>query len=65
MSDIKFVLNIRANEGYNADQVESFTTVGDLKSLLEGYDDDVEVITHNLNNQYGANYGVVVDTEEA
>ena len=62
---VKLVLNISANEGYKFDQVNSCVTVGELKDWLESYDDDVEIVTNDINNQYGANIGVLVGCEEA
>lgn len=55
----KLVLEINANEGYSIDQVRGRITVGDLKRYLEDVDDDVEIVTKDLNNSYGANWGVV------
>lgn len=61
---MKVELQIRANEGYSAGDVQGVMTVGNLRRLLEYYDDDDMVITNNLNNRYGANYGVVVGVSE-
>ncbi len=60
----KLVLTIRANEGYSIDQVRGRVTVGDLKRYLEDVEDDVEIVTHDLNNGYGADWGVVCDYNE-
>ena len=58
---MKLALRIRANKGYNADQAaESGTiTVGELRELLEGLDDDAEIVTLDLSNGYGAKWGVI------
>lgn len=56
---MKVILNIRSNEGYSADQVESRLSVGELKDALEEFDDDAEVIVFNESNRYGANYGIL------
>ena len=64
---MKVILKIRANEGYSPEQVgeeHNLTTVGELKEWLEGYDDDAEIVTDNVNNRYGANYGRIVDCYE-
>ena len=54
---------IHSNEGYAADQVRGRITVGELKDMLEGYDDDVEIVTYDLNNSRGASYGTI-DADE-
>ena len=61
---VKLVLSIQANEGYSIDQVRSHVTVGDLKRYLEDMPDDAEVVTHDLNNRYGADWGKVCDYYE-
>ena len=55
----KLVLEIRANEGYSIKQVRGRITVGDLRTYLEDFDDDMEIVTKDLNNSYGADWGVV------
>ena len=60
----KLVLEIKANEGYNINQVSGRITVGDLKRYLEDVDDDMEIVTKDLNNSYGADWGVVCDYYE-
>ncbi len=62
----KLILNINANRGYNASQIEArhTLTVGELKSILEGYDDDTPIITKNLDNALGANFGEVRDCDD-
>ena len=60
----KLVLTIRANEGYSIDQVRGRVTVGDLKRHIEDTDDDVEIVTNDLNNSRGANWGIVCDYSE-
>ena len=55
-------LYIQANEGYDASQAterRSTMTVGELKSVLEDLDDEMEIITYDRNNTYGASYGIV------
>lgn len=59
----KIILKIKANEGYNADQVaerNSLMTVGELKDLLEGFDDSDEIVIQDLNNDYGASFGSII-----
>lgn len=53
---MKIILEIYGARGYSKDQVKGIT-VGELKEMLEGYDDDVEIITHDESNSYGASYG--------
>ena len=58
-------LEIRANEGYCAvDAMNRCLTVGELRQLLEGIDDDVRIVTKDLNNPRGANWGTTVDVYE-
>ena len=59
------ILNIKANEGYEPEQVENARciTVGELKEWLEQFDDDEKIITKDLNNKYGADYGIICDCE--
>ena len=58
---MKLALRIKANEGYNAEQAaENGTiTVGELRELLEGLEDDAEIVTLDLSNGYGARWGVI------
>ena len=60
----KLVLEIKANEGYSIKQVRGRITVGDLRTYLEDFDDDMEIVTKDLNNSYGADWGVVCDYYE-
>ena len=56
------ILKIRSNEGYAPDQVTErhcAMTVGDLRRLLEDYDDDLQIVTDDENNSRGANYGLI------
>ena len=58
---MKLTLDIRANEGYCAADAARYTiTVGELRAMLEGYDDDVQIVTRDLNNPRGADYGAIV-----
>lgn len=62
----KIKLEIYGADGYSAEQVRSIT-VGDLKAMLEDYEDDVEIVTHDETNRYGASYGRIIkitDIEE-
>lgn len=58
----KIGLRILANAGYSASQVKG-VTLGELKEfideLIEDYDEDMEVITIDDGNRYGANYGKI------
>ena len=54
-------LDIRANEGYcAADAARHTITVGELRAMLEDYDDDVRIVSRDLNNPRGADYGAIV-----
>ena len=60
---MKLTLDIRANEGYStADAcLDGYTiTVGELRAMMEGYDDDVQIFTNDLNNRRGAHFGRIV-----
>lgn len=59
---MKIALRIRSNEGYNAEQAterHKTITVKDLREALEGFDDDTEIVTLDLNNSYGADWGII------
>ena len=56
----KIQLEINGATGYGAEQVNSIT-VGELKEMLEYYDDDVEIVTHDGTNRYGASYGKIIE----
>ncbi len=56
---MKYELHIKANEGYAADQVRHTVTAGDLREMLEGLNDEDEIVTRDLNNQRGASFGSV------
>lgn len=56
----KIQLEINGATGYGAEQVNSIT-VGELKEMLEYYDDDVEIVTHDVTNRYGASYGKIIE----
>lgn len=60
---MKLQLEIRANEGYSADQVKEIT-VSDLKEMLAWYDDEDTIVLYDQNNRRGACYGVIWDIEE-
>ena len=58
-------LEIRANEGYCAtDVMHRCLTVGELRDMLEGVDDDVRIVTLDCNNPRGAKYGTACDIYE-
>lgn len=56
-------MEIRASEGYAADQIKTIT-VGELKEMLEYYEDEDEIVLHDNSNRYGAAYGRILDIEE-
>ncbi len=55
---MKVLLEIYANRGYGSDQIKGMT-IGELKEMLESYDDDLEIVTHDESNRYGASYGQI------
>ena len=56
---MKSFLSISARrEGYAVDQISNTMTVGELKRLLEDYDEDMEVYIRNDN---GYNYGGITE----
>ena len=52
----KLILEIYGARGYSKNQVRGLT-VGELREMLEGYEDDVQIVTHDESNSYGASYG--------
>lgn len=63
---MKIALRIRSNEGYDAEQAterHNTLTVRDLREALEGYEDDTEIVTLDLNNRYGADWGIIARGE--
>lgn len=62
MSDHTFaVMNVSANRGYAADQVESRMTLGALLEEIENaigmFGEDAIVVTRDRDNRYGASWG--------
>ena len=58
--DNKLIITISSREGYAEDQVSGGLTVGELKDLIEGYDDDYEIVTEDISNQHGAKFGKIL-----
>ena len=60
MNDTKVTFNVNGNLGYGANQVEGIT-LADLRDQLEAaiaeWGEDTEVVLHQANNSFGANYG--------
>ena len=58
-------LNIDSNLGYSADQIERPMNLGDLLEAVEvaivEWGEDAEVVIHQMNNRYGANFGKIAD----
>ena len=60
---IKF--EIRPNEAYSPKDLGTrLMTVGELREALEGYEDDAQIVTFDLSNYRGANYGYIAYVEE-
>lgn len=60
---MKLKMLINATAGYSADQVKAIT-IGDLKQMLEWYEDEDTIVLYDHDNRYGAPYGVINDLEE-
>lgn len=54
-------LTIKSNESYEESSVETQMTVGELKAMLENFNDDDVIVTKDLNNQFGASFGSIVE----
>ena len=58
-------LEIRPNEAYSPKDLQSrLMTVAELREALEDYEDDDQIVTFDLGNYRGANYGYISDVEE-
>lgn len=61
MSANRIQMNVESNLGYGPDQIERPMSLGDLleavQSAVEEWGEDAEVVLHQINNGYGANYG--------
>lgn len=58
----KVLLNVESNLGYGADQVKGMTLADLLEAVemaIEDWGADTEVVLHQTNNRYGANFGTV------
>ena len=60
---MKLLLKVRGSQGYAVDQVKTMT-VGDLKELIEHFEDEDEIVLYDTCNAYGARFGSIVDIEE-
>lgn len=55
-------LDVYPNAGYSAKQAVENThtlTVGVLRDLLSDYEDDIQIVTYDPTNTYGAKWGVL------
>lgn len=63
---MKVTFNVESNLGYTPDQVKGIT-LGELMAQVEEavmeWGEDTEVVLHQINNRYGANYGRFVEYE--
>ena len=54
-------MNAQSNLGYAADQIDRPMSLGDLLAAVEDavaeYGEDAQVVMHQVNNGYGANFG--------
>lgn len=64
MADAKRItMNIHANRGYSAEQIDGAMRLGDILAAVEEaiteWGEDALVVTHDTDNRYGANYGAL------
>lgn len=61
MSAIRIQMNVESNLGYAPDQIARPISLRDLLEQVESaifeWGEDAEVVLHQSNNGYGANYG--------
>lgn len=63
---MKVTLNVEGNLGYGTDQVQGMTLGCLLEAVQEAvaeWGEDTEVVLHQTNNQYGANFGRIAPWE--
>ena len=64
MNNPRVNLSIESNLGYGADQIERPMSLGDLleavQDAIDEWGEDAEVVIHQINNRYGANFGQIV-----
>ena len=62
---MRIKMNVNGNQGYAPDQIESPIKLSELLEQVEQaimeWGEDAEVVLHQVNNRYGANYGNLVD----
>lgn len=66
LDKVMLKLCIHSNESYCAGDVRDrnrLITVAELRDMLEGYPDDMQIVTYDLNNSRGAAWGSI-DAEE-
>ena len=58
---MRIKMNVNGNQGYAPDQIESPIKLSELleqvEQAIEEWGEDAEVVLHQQNNRYGANYG--------
>ena len=60
---VKF--EIYPTEAYSAKDIDGrLMTVGELRAVLEDYEDDTQIVTVDLSNYRGAKWGRLVDVED-
>ena len=62
----KLILQIKDRQGYSVNQIEDrdCMTVGELRRILEDYDEDTPIIAQGIACPGGADFGPLVDTED-
>lgn len=62
---MRIKMNVEGNLGYGPDQIESSISLGNLleqvEQAIEEWGEDAEVVLHQQNNRYGANYGSLAE----
>lgn len=61
MSTNRIQMNVESNLGYAPDQIDRPVTLADIleqvQDAIAEWGEDAEVVLHQTNNGYGANYG--------
>lgn len=62
----KLILQTKDRQGYSVNQIEDrdCMTVGELKRILEDYENDTPIIVQGITCSGGADFGPLVDTED-
>ena len=65
MSTTRIQMNVESNPGYDLDQINQPVTLASIlqqvQDAIDEWGEDAEVVLHQTNNGYGANYGRLYD----